>query len=412
MDLEQMKKKRDELLAKIAELQGSDKPEALDELVNVVDEAEKLDRQIAATQKASALQARMAAPASSPATRRAEGARPAAAPAPQPTGLLAMSDPRIDRLVTALPFGDQRFAAALQNATGDAFKESAGPGGGFLLPVQKEALQQVLAPPTMVHALTDIIPVASNAIDIPTDEDPAWSDNLAAADLNEGDELVEDDAPFKIINLRLGKSGALVRVTREMLEDGTGIGAWILAKLNEKLAWKLHAKAVSAFLNSPAKVSITETNAGGTLPPSLDDVISVWGAMISSMRAGAVWLANPTIEATMMKWVVGTTAVYLPPGGVADAPFGRLFGRPVFFIEGLPAAGTEGDLSLVAPQMFWCGLKQAGPRIEESIHAEFKKDVVLYRGYIRSVCKSKLAAPITRPDATTAGNVVTITTRT
>jgi hypothetical protein len=141
-------------------------------------------------------------------------------------------------------------------------------------------------------------------------------------------------------------------------------------------------------------------------------VISVWGAMFSSMRAGAVWLANPRVEATMLNWVIGQCPVYVGPGGVADAPFGRLFGRPVFFIEGLPAVGTEGDLSLVAPQMFWGALKQAGPRIEESIHAEFKKDVVLYRGYVRSCFKSKLSAVVTRPDATTAGNVVTIQTRT
>jgi HK97 family phage major capsid protein len=409
MDLELMKKKRDELLAKIADLQASDKPEALDELVNVVDEAEKLDGQIAAKEKAEALSARLKGPAPVPALRRHEGPRPAAKPAGEPgSGLLNLNDPRLDRIIAAMPYGGARLHAA----AGDLFRESQGPDGGFMLPVDKKALQRLLAPPQMIHTLCDLLPTQSNAVDVPVDEDPVWSTDLAAVDINEGDDMEEDKVAVKTVSAMLRKSYVYTRVTSEMLEDNTGIGEYLVSKIGEKLSWRLHARCISAMLNSPAKVAVTETNAGGTLPPSITDVISAWGRMLGSMRTGAVWIANPALEASMMTWTIGQVPVYIAPGGVADAPFGRLFGRPVFFVEGLPAVGTEGDIALCAPSAFWMLMKNAGQRIESSIHAEFKKDVVVYRGLVRSKCVSKFSAPITRPDATTAGNVVTITTRT
>jgi hypothetical protein len=83
----------------------------------------------------------------------------------------------------------------------------------------------------------------------------------------------------------------------------------------------------------------------------------------------------------------------------------------VIYSELCPAVGSEGDLMLVAPDQFFCVMKSGGPRTDVSIHAEFAKDVVGYRSYIRAVCQSKFSSTITRGDGTAAGTVITVAVR-
>ncbi len=66
---------------------------------------------------------------------------------------------------------------------------------------------------------------------------------------------------------------------------------------------------------------------------------------------------------------------------------------------------------LVAPSEFFTVLKSAAPRTDVSIHAEFAKDIVAYRAYLRMACTSKFSTTITRPDSTLCGNVVTLAVR-
>jgi HK97 family phage major capsid protein len=267
-------------------------------------------------------------------------------------------------------------------------------------------------PAETLHGLCDTLTTSSNAIELPIDSDPSWSAELAANDVAEDADLTEDKLAFSEFTATLTKSGVLVRVTREMLEDSTGIAQWVLAKLGEKLAWRQHAKCVAACLASGGKVTVPKTAAAPVgSPPDLANLQKIWASMLPEHRARAVWLVNPAIEPTLQNLVIGQIPVYLPPTGIEGQPYGRIFGRPVFFTEGLPAVGTTGDIGLVAPQTFFGVYKANGPRLEESIHAEFKRDVVQYRAYLRSVFKSKFAAQITRSDGTAAGNYVTLATR-
>jgi HK97 family phage major capsid protein len=397
MTLSEMKARLQALLSNVATLQASEKPEDVETLVNVLDEAEKLQATIATKERAEKLQAHAAAPAPVPVKRVA----PAAVATPKLQN-------KLDAFIAALPGG----AHALKNAADDVFQEGQLADGGYLLPVDRRELVKLLAPVEMVHGLCDIIYTTSNATSVPVDEDPVWSSDLAAADVNEGAAPTEDKVAFGLRDLSLAKSMVYVRVTQEMLEDNTGIGAYVTGKLAEKLAWRLHAKAVAAFIASDAKVEVAKTtNAAAGSAPDLANIQAIWGSMLAPMRSKAVWLANPKLEAALQNLVIGTVPVYLPPTGIEGQPFGRLFGRPVMFIEGLPAVGTTGDIMLVDPSSFWLALKTQGARVEASAHAEFKNDIIAYKGAVRSGFKSKFSAPITRADATTAGNVVLLATR-
>jgi HK97 family phage major capsid protein len=338
-------------------------------------------------------------------------------PGPRITGGEPVARSREEKLgafIAALPYNDRQRLAATAS---DIFQEAQGADGGLILPVDKRELQTLLAPPELVHGKCDIVYTNSNSITVPTDEDPDWSSSIAAEDVAEGGALTEQKSAFTSVDVTLAKKGALVRVTREMLEDVANIGTYITNKLGRKLAWKLHSMALAAFVAAPSKVAIAKTSgAAAGSAPDVDNVQSMWGSMLVQHRQNAVWLANPQLETEFQSYVLTATGsgvfpIYMPPGGLASSPYATLKGRPVLYVEGLPAVGTTGDLMLVDPSTFWLGLKTIGPRIEESIHAEFKNDVVQYRGYVRAVVASKFKAQITRPDATKAGNVITLATR-
>lgn len=335
---------------------------------------------------------------------------------PTPVGPTAPSRDRrsvaawdeLDAFIAAIPFGDHRVAAA----SGDLFQESQSGDGGYALPADKRALQALLAPPELVHGRCDLIYTRTNSVQLPTDEDADWSSSLAAEDVAEGDALTEQKSAIKLLDLTLAKKGVLTRVTREMLEDNTGIGERVITKLGGKLAWKLHKMAIAAFLASPAKITVAKTGgAAAGSAPDIDNILAMETNLLAENFARAVWIANPKIKPALSKLVIGQVPVFVQGQSLANASPETLRGRPIFFVEGLPAQGTEGDLTLVDPFMFYGVLKSAGPRIEESIHAEFKNDVVQYRGYVRAVFASKLQAKITRADATEAGNVVSLATR-
>lgn len=398
MTLQEMRDQRLALLNRIQSLQTSEADAAaLDEALT---EAEQLDADITRRERAEQFTARMAAPAPLPFKRE----NPTAS---RPASTVTATN-ALDRFFLAQR-SQQSF---LSNVAGDVFQEGTAADGGYLVPVDRRDLQKLLAPTDMVHSLCDIIYPTGSSVQVPVDEDPVWSAELAAADTAEGAAPTEDKHAFGLRDLQLSKSMNLVRMTREMLEDVTGIGEKMTGKLTDKLAWRLHAKAVAAFRASPAKVTIAKTGGAAVgSAPDLANIQAMWTSMLAPMRTKAVWLANPKMETVLQGFTIGNVPVYLPPTGIEGQPHGRLYGRPVMFVEGLPAIGAEGDILLVDPSSFWLGLKSAGPRIEFSTEAEFKNDVTVFKGAVRSGCLSKFSAPIVRADATSAGNVVTVATR-
>lgn len=377
---------------------------AVDALTALVSEAEALSAEIVAEERADALVASL----ESPARPQIKPSPVASAPVRKPT-----REAQVDAFYAALPRGERALVAAAN----DIFQEAVPADGGYVIPVDKRELMKLIAPEGMVHTLCDTIFTGSNAVTLPLDEDAPWSASLDAGDVAEGAALTEEKIAFTTKTFTLSKAGALARVTNEMLSDVSGFGGYVQGKLGDKLSWKLHARAIAAFLASPAKKTIAKTVAAAAgSAPDLANVQAMWGGMLAQHKASAVWLANPLLEASLQNLRLADAngnvfPVYIPAGGISDSPYAKLYGRPIYFVEGMPAVGTEGDLSLVCPQTFYQVLKASGPRIEYSTEAEFKNDVVLYRGYIRSVCASKHTGLITRADGTTAGNVLTVGTR-
>jgi HK97 family phage major capsid protein len=81
-----------------------------------------------------------------------------------------------------------------------------------------------------------------------------------------------------------------------------------------------------------------------------ENIDKMWSRMWARSPQNAVWLINQDVEpqlANLNQGVgVGGVPVYLPPGGLADAPFARLKGRPLFRLNTAPRSARLATSSL------------------------------------------------------------------
>ena len=122
-----------------------------------------------------------------------------------------------------------------------------------------------------------------------------------------------------------------------------------------------------------------------------------------------------------MTQAVGTAGgqmTWIPPAGDADAPYGRLLGRPIYFIELAQTLGTAGDLIFADLSQMFLGQKPGKAlTLESSIHLRFDYDEVAFRSELRYDCQPWWPAPLTPRYATETlspfvilGDAVTTTT--
>jgi HK97 family phage major capsid protein len=410
MTLQEMKDHQAALLQRIEDLRREDDMtgNAAEALNSALDEAERLTGDIERAERAEALTQKIAQP-----NRKVRLDGSVAKKAP---GTFA-DENEFFRALANIAYRnhvDPRLTPS--NTSGDLAREGTGGDGGYLLPVDKRSLQVLLTQGNdTICGRTDILLTPSNAVTIPVDDDAQWSTIMGAADVSEGGTLTETKPSFKSLTLALVKKGVLVRVTSEMLEDGTNIGPYVLNKTASKLRWALDKTCFTAFHASGAKVAVAYSgNRDGTTKlPTLAGIQKMWTSMLVEHRQNAIWIANPQLETVFQNYTIGSYApAYLPAGGISGAPYSTIYGRPVIFSELAGVVGASNnatDLTLVDPTSFFCVLKSGGPRTDVSIHSEFAKDVVGYRSFVRVVCASKFSSQITRGDGSSvAGNVVTI----
>lgn len=99
-----------------------------------------------------------------------------------------------------------------------------------------------------------------------------------------------------------------------------------------------------------ATVSISKETGQAAATVLTANVRKMMGRMHVNWRDGAVWFVNqdvlPALETLQFEVGTGGVPVMLPPGGLSDSPYARLYGKPVIPIEYCPTLGTVGDVIL------------------------------------------------------------------
>ena len=128
------------------------------------------------------------------------------------------------------------------------------------------------------------------------------------------------------------------------------------------------------------------------------NIVKMFSRGHARSRANMVWLINQDIEPQLNSMTLGVGAsglpVYLPPGGLSDAPYGALLGRPVIPIEYCATIGTVGDIILADLRAYVTGTR-GGVNSAMSIHLRFDYAETAFRFMFAVDGKPWLASALT-----------------
>ena len=298
----------------------------------------------------------------------------------------------------------------IANAPTTFSQEGVGADGGFVVPpdFRTEIMRKVMGEESLL-SLTDQQTTSSNSFTVPIDETTPWqtSGGVQAYWENEAGQKQQSKIALTEMTTKLNKLIALVPVTDELLEDASSLTSYLRSKAPEKMLFRVNDSVVTGtgagqplgFLNSAATITIAPVAAQVADTVVFQNILSIWGRMYAPCRRNAVWLVNQDVEQQLMGLGFKDSSdhpVYMPPGGLADAPFGRLLGRPVIVSETAPALGDRGDISLVDMRTYLSITKTGGIRNDVSIHLWFDYDVTAFRFVMRIGGQPWWRTPITR----------------
>lgn len=223
---------------------------------------------------------------------------------------------------------------------------------------------------------------------------------------NEAATVTASKPKFRQIELNLNKLMALYYATDELLADAPALEGILRQAFAEELAFLTDdaiyrgtgAGRPLGILNAGCLVSVPAEAGQAADTVVYENVVKMWSRMPARSRANAVWFINQELEPQLhqMYLAIGTAGVpvYLPANGVAQQPYGTLFGRPVLPIEHASAPGDVGDI-LLADMSQYLLADKGGVQTASSMHVKFEYDEMAFRVTYRVDGQPKLAKSIT-----------------
>ena len=197
-------------------------------------------------------------------------------------------------------------------------------------------------------------------------------------------------AKLREVDVPLQKLYALYYGTEELVEDATALAGRISIAFPRVMRWKLDNGIVRGrgngepigMLNSAYTVSVSKETGQAAGSIVAENVEKMYARMLAYLLPGAEWYINQDCypQLFQMAHTVGTggVPVWIPPGGLSNAPYGSLLGRPVTPLEQCSTVGTVGDI--VFANMNDYILAQKGTIQEaSSIHVQFLTGQTAFR---------------------------------
>ena len=287
-------------------------------------------------------------------------------------------------------------------------------GGGFLVQTDFAAAIFMLA-----HDMGDLlsrvnkIPISANsnglkinAVDETSRATGSRWGGVQSYWVNEGDTVTKSKPKFRRVEFDLHKLFSLMYTTDELLMDSTALSQIAGQAFSEEIMFMTEdaifegggAGLPLGFMNSQALIQVAKQNGQATQTIVKENIDNMWARCWGRSRKNAVWLINQLDEPQLnqMNQAVGTGGqlVYLPPGGLSDAPYATLYGRPVIVTEYSNAVGTPGDIALVDLSQYTL-VDKGGVQAATSMHIAFLTDEMVFRITYRVDGKPMWATSIT-----------------
>jgi len=212
------------------------------------------------------------------------------------------------------------------------------------------------------------------------------------------DEAAEKTASkpkFRRIELNLKKLIGLCYATDELLADAAALEAFIRGAFVGEFGFLLDDAIINGtgagqplgILNAGCLVSVGKESGQAAASVVAENIVKMYSRRFASQTGNYGWFYNQNIEPQLftMSLAVGTGGIpiYMPPGGLNDAPYGRLMGLPAIAIEQSATLGTQGDIVLANFQNGYILAEKGGIQSDMSIHVRFVYDESVFRFVMR-----------------------------
>lgn len=288
---------------------------------------------------------------------------------------------------------DGRVDPRLTTRAASGLSESVPSDGGFL--VQQDFVTELLKrtyETGILASRVSKIPLSTNAnglkingVDESSRANGARWGGIQTYWENEADQLIASKPKFRVMDLSLKKLTGLCYATDELLQDAAALESVLRQGFAEEFGFKIDDAILAGtgtgqplgILNSDALVKVPKES-GQTELIKVENLFNMWSRLWGRSRTNAVWYINQELEPLLFTMKIGDVPVYIPAGGLSEAPYATLFGRPVMPLEQCSAAGEVGDI-LLADMSQYLLIDKGGINAASSIHVRFLYDENVYR---------------------------------
>ena len=224
--------------------------------------------------------------------------------------------------------------------------------------------------------------------------------------VNEGDTVTKTKPKFRRLEFDLHKLFSIAYVTDELLQDSTALMAVLGQAFSEEIMFMTELGIMSGsgaglplgVLNSPALITVPKVNGQLTQTIVRENIDAMWSRLWGRSQKQSVWFINqfclPQLFELNQAVGTGGQLVFNPPGGLSEAPYATLFGRPVVITEYNPFTGTPGDI-LLADMSQYTIVDKGGVQAATSMHVAFLTDEMAFRITYRVDGKPMWVVPLT-----------------
>jgi len=200
---------------------------------------------------------------------------------------------------------------------------------------------------------------------------------------------------FRQIELNLKKLIGLCYATDELLDDTSALESFIRGAFAGEFGFLIDDAIINGtgagqplgILNAGCLVTQDAEVGQDADTVTTENIVKMYSRRFASQSGNYVWFYNQNIEPQLftMSLSVGTGGgpVYMPPGGLSDAPYGRLMGLPAIAIEQAATLGDAGDIILANFKDGYILAEKGGIKADMSIHVQFLYDESVFRFVLR-----------------------------
>lgn len=327
--------------------------------------------------------------------------------------------------------GGSRDERLVIGAAASGNNQKVGPDGGFLVPPSFASTiwDGLHSAPNSLLSMVDRWTVEGESLEIPANAETSRATGSRYGGvqgywIDEADQIPTSKPTFRKLRLEPKELAVMCFATNKLLRNSpVALEQYLSKAATEEIDFMVGDAIINGngvgkprgILNSGALVAVAKegSQAADTIVEA--NIHKMWARLHARSRANAVWLINQDIEPQLQLLKTDTTIgwpLWMPEGGLRDAPFQTLKGRPVIPVEYCATLGDQGDIILADMSGYAAGLKQS-VEYATSMHLRFDYAEQAFRFMFAVDGQTYLANPLTPfKGSATQSQFITLAART